>query len=142
MLVQWHKRPLIVRRFRLVYRVIRRKKRRTTRSISPLYLKNKEATRVLVLSRIEHFNQFYLQKIGRVSIRNQKTRWGSCSRKGNLNFNYRLSLVSPHLADYVIVHELCHLIEFSHSKTFWALVAKTIPDYAERRAQLRKIRLS
>ncbi len=101
------------------------------------YLAHREQTRQLVVARIAHFNSHYNFTIGKIAIRNQQTRWGSCSKKGNLNFNYRLALISPELADYVIVHELCHLREFNHSKRFWDLVAQTIPDYASCRRQLK-----
>ncbi len=100
------------------------------------YLKYKEITRALVNDRIRHFNLFYGFRFKAVNIKNQKTRWGSCSKKGNLNFNYKLSLLAPHLADYIIVHELCHLAEFNHSKRFWDLVAKTIPEHKKLRKEL------
>jgi len=73
----------------------------------------------------------YNFKINRISIKNTKSRWGSCSKKGNLNFSYKIALLSKDLADYVIVHELCHLGEFNHSKRFWKLVSLTIPNYLE-----------
>ncbi|MFH0912247.1 MAG: M48 family metallopeptidase [Patescibacteria group bacterium] len=101
------------------------------------FLANKELARSLVRERIDYFNQNYDFAVNRISIRNQRCRWGSCSRKGNLNFNYRIVLLSPKVADYIIVHELCHLGEFNHSKKFWNLVAKTIPDYTTIRKQLR-----
>lgn len=101
------------------------------------YLAKKEAARVLVLSRLAHFNNFYGFKYHRISIRNQATRWGSCSRSGNLNFNYRLLDLAPAVADYIIVHELCHLAEFNHSARFWRLVAQAVPDYDEQRRALR-----
>ena len=65
---------------------------------------------------------------GRVRIKNQKTRWGSCSSKRNLNFNLRLMMAPPDAIDYIIVHELCHLVHMNHSKSFWALVAKHCPN--------------
>ena len=95
----------------------------------------------VVIARIQYLNQFYGLAIGTVRIKNQTTRWGSCSKKGNLNFNYRLVHLSPELADYLIVHELCHIGEFNHSKAFWSLVARTIPNYVALRQQLRSIRL-
>lgn len=101
------------------------------------YLEHKEAARRLAQERLVHFNQFYQFKYGAISIRDQKTRWGSCSRSGNLNFNYKLAVVPEHIADYVIVHELCHCKEFNHSKAFWNLVAQTIPNHPEIRKQLR-----
>lgn len=74
---------------------------------------------------------------GRITIRNQKTRWGSCSSKGNLNFNCLLMLTPPQVIDYVVVHELCHRIEMNHSKAFWNEVEQVLPDYKESRKWLR-----
>lgn len=106
------------------------------------YLKHKETARKLVFERIAHFNRVYGFKVGRISIKNTKTRWGSCSRKGNLNFNYKIALLPPHHADYIIVHELCHLGQFNHSKKFWALVEKTIPNYDIIHRELKKSKLT
>ncbi len=89
------------------------------------------------LKRLAHFNATYQFKIGQVSIRNQKSRWGSCSSRGNINFNYKIVLLPPDLADYIIVHELCHLGEMNHGASFWNLVAKTIPNYLTRRKSIR-----
>lgn len=102
------------------------------------YLAHKEAARVLVHARLEHFNAIYKFTYKRVVIKNQKTCWGSCSSKGNLNFNYKIVLLPERLADYIIAHELCHLREFNHSRAFWDLVAQTMPDYARARAELKK----
>jgi predicted metal-dependent hydrolase len=65
----------------------------------------------------------------RIAIKGQSTRWGSCSSKRNLNFNWRLMMAPPGAVDYVIIHELCHLKELNHSPRFWALVAQHCPDY-------------
>ena len=105
------------------------------------YLAHKENARKLVEERVRHFNQFYKFNIGRISIKNTKTRWGSCSRKGNLNFNYKIALLPAKHADYIVVHELCHLGELNHSKKFWALVEKTVPDYAIIHRELKKSHL-
>lgn len=101
------------------------------------YRDSRAAARQLIEERLVHFQKFYAVTWKRVSIRNQKTRWGSCSRAGSLSFNYRLLLLSPHLRDYIIVHELCHLKELNHSRRFWELVAKTFPDYKKLRRELR-----
>ncbi len=73
-----------------------------------------------------------------ISIRNQRTRWGSCSRSGRINLNWRLVLTPAPILDYVVVHELCHLIEPNHSPRFWTLVAATLPDYKNQRTWLAK----
>ncbi len=72
-----------------------------------------------------------------VTIRAQKTRWGSCSAKGGLNFNVKLYFAPPEALDYVVVHELCHLCEMNHGPRFWALVAQIMPDYQVWRKWLR-----
>ena len=106
------------------------------------YLAYKDEAHRRAAERVAHFNNIYNFGFNRISIRNQKTRWGSCSKKGNLNFNYKIALLPERLADYIIVHELCHLAEFNHSKKFWNLVAKTMPDHASLRSELKKSRLS
>ena len=78
---------------------------------------------------------------GRVSLRFQKTRWGSCSSSGNLNFNYALALVPEKLADYVIVHELAHRRHMNHSADFWAEVERYFPEYKECRRELRRYQI-
>lgn len=102
------------------------------------YMAHKETVRTLVHARIAHFNRHYGFRVGRVSIRMQKSRWGSCSKKGNLNFNYKLAVLPAHLVDYVVVHELCHLREFNHSPAFWALVGETLPNWKALRKELRE----
>lgn len=106
-----------------------------------LYQKSRLAAKKLVQSRLEYFNRFYGFTYDRISIRNQQTRWGSCSAKGNLNFNYRILFLPSELSDYVVVHELCHLRELNHSPAFWLLVELTIPDYKKRRQLLRQKRI-
>lgn len=75
---------------------------------------------------------------GRISIRNQKTRWGSCSREGNLNFNCLLMMAPPEVLDYVVVHELSHRLEMNHSSKFWVQVEKMLPDYRKPRKWLKE----
>lgn len=102
------------------------------------YLQYRERARALVVRRLSHFNRYYGLLVNRVAIKNQKTQWGSCSLRRNLNFNYRVYFLPVHLADYVIVHELCHLRHFNHSSSFWNLIGEAIPDYKEHEAELRR----
>lgn len=106
------------------------------------FLKHKERALTRAMERVKYFNDMYCFEFDKVNIRNQKTRWGSCSRKGNLNFNYRIAFLPDHLFDYIVVHELCHLGQFNHSQRFWDLVARALPDYAELRKELKKNGLS
>ena len=81
--------------------------------------------------RVRHFAPLVGVTYGGITIRSQHTRWGSCSSKGNLNFNCLLMLTPDHVIDYVVVHELCHRLEMNHSARFWAQVERVLPDYRE-----------
>jgi predicted metal-dependent hydrolase len=111
---------------------------RTPRLTRRDYLRYKEQARELVLQKVAQINRLYDHSYNKISIRNQQTCWGSCSRKGNLNFNYKILFLPERAQDYVIAHELCHLKEFNHSKRFWELVARTSPDYLEVRRELKR----
>lgn len=87
--------------------------------------------------RAAHFARIMGVEYGRITIREQKTRWGSCSSNHNLNFNWKLVLAPREVLDYVVVHELCHLKEMNHSPQFWAEVEKIQPDYRVRRKWLK-----
>ena len=86
--------------------------------------------------RVEHYAPRLGVRPSRVSIRGQRSRWGSCSRKGTVSLNWRLMMMPGELADYVVVHELCHLRHMNHSPQFWAMVGDTIPDFRQRRRRL------
>jgi hypothetical protein len=102
------------------------------------YTKHKEAARSLIHELVERHNAFYGYTYGSIRIGKQSSRWGSCSTRGNLNFNYKILFLPPQLQAYVVVHELCHLKEMNHSDRFWALVTQQVPDWKHLRGQLRK----
>ena len=89
--------------------------------------------------RVKHFAPMVGVSYGRITIRNQKTRWGSCSGPGNLNFNCLLMLLPPEIIDYVVVHELCHRKEMNHSPKFWAHVERILPNYRTLKQQLKNL---
>lgn len=91
-----------------------------------------------IKERVKHYQNVIGVRSDKISIKNQKTLWGSCSTKKNLNFNMRLIMMPDYVIDYVIVHELCHLIYFNHSKEFWRKVEEIIPNYVEIRKYLKQ----
>lgn len=97
-----------------------------------------EKARERIAERAAYYAPILGVTYGRITIRDQKTRWGSCSSKGNLNFTWKLILAPPEILDYVVVHELCHRLEMNHSERFWNHVRRVLPDYQERRAWLKK----
>src|SRR3989338_6018219 len=101
------------------------------------YLENKDKAFELVNERVKFYNKIYGFSFNKINIRNQKTRWGSCSRKQNLNLNYKIVFLPQKHREYIIVHEMCHLKEFNHSRKFWSLVEKAIPNYWEIKKELR-----
>ena len=90
---------------------------------------------------VRHYCEAMGVTVGYVTVKNQKTRWGSCSAKGNVNFNYQLAFLPDELLDYVVIHELAHRRHMNHSRAFWAEVEKYCPDYLERREQLKEYSL-
>lgn len=98
----------------------------------------------IIQSRIEYYKPMLNVSPNRVTIREQKTRWGSCSFKGNLNFNWKAMRAPFEVLEYLVVHELCHLVHLNHSHEYWSLVSSILPDYKVRKDWLRKngIRLS
>lgn len=105
------------------------------RKIYEEWLKNQAKTYIPEL--VNKLAEKYKFRINKIFIRGQKTRWGSCSSKNNLSFNYKLMMYRKEIIEYVIVHELCHLIEMNHSKKFWDNVDRLIPDYKILRKELK-----
>lgn len=103
------------------------------------YLKHKEAAMKLAEEKVRKLNGFYGFRVNRIVVRNQKTRWGSCSKNGNLSFNFRIALLPEYMVDYIVVHELCHLGQMNHSQKFWDLVSKTVPNYFAIRKELKNL---
>jgi predicted metal-dependent hydrolase len=95
----------------------------------------------IVHEKIAKLNAHYNFQYNRIAIRDQRTRWGSCSSRKNLNFNYRIVFLPNELAEYLVAHELCHLAQMNHSQAFWDLVGETIPEYKRLRAELKRIRM-
>lgn len=114
----------------------------TKEMLSEKELKELEQKALQVIpQRVSYYANVMGVTYGRITIRNQKTRWGSCSSKGNLNFNCQLMLMPDEIIDYVVVHELCHRKQMNHSKAFWDEVEKIMPDYKKRREYLKQCRL-
>jgi predicted metal-dependent hydrolase len=117
----------------------RRVRRKVSSTSRKKYITYKEIARGLVHERVAFWGASYNVSVNRIAIRNSRSRWGSCSKAGNLNFNYKIALLPLGLVDYVIVHEICHLIEFNHSPNFWAHVSRAIPNHKLLRKELRMI---
>ena len=110
-------------------------------SLTPITKDEIDSLKATAKPIIEEKVRFFADKMGveyeKITIRNQKTRYGSCTAKGNLNFNCLIMLMPEEIIDYVIVHELCHIKEMNHSHRFWKAVEDILPDYKERRKWLK-----
>ncbi len=101
------------------------------------YEAHKAAARVVCEKLLKELQEQLGVRYKTLQIRNQKTRWGSCSSTGTLSIHYRIVFLPPHLQKYLLVHELCHIRFMNHSPAFWRAVAQVVPDYIELRKQLR-----
>ena len=121
----------------------REEKRKSTPAPPPELLSKTDRMKIQLKigKRVRHYCEAMGVTVGYVTVKNQKTRWGSCSAKGNVNFNYQLAFLPDKLLDYVVIHELAHRRHMNHSRAFWAEVEKYCPDYLERREQLKEYSL-
>ena len=132
-LVRIRKDKMIINLFHTISKVERKKI--IKKSIEEFYKKKASEA---IHDRLEHFSEYYGFKYNRVTFRNQKTRWGSCSSTKNLNFNWRLIMAPIEVIDYVVIHEMCHLKQMNHSSKFWNLVAEQVPNYKELKKWLKE----
>ncbi|MHB8034587.1 zinc-dependent protease [Clostridium botulinum] len=98
----------------------------------------KEKAVKVLKERTDYYSNILKVAPKNIVIKNQKTLWGSCSSKGNINYNYKIVMAPLKILDYIVVHELCHLVHMNHSKDFWQLVESIIPDFKERRNWLKE----
>lgn len=98
----------------------------------------REQARRVIGERVEHFAKQYQVEYGKIRITSARTRWGSCTTKGNLSFSWRLVMTPLPVIDYVVIHELAHTVHHNHSRQFWDLVERWLPDYREQKKQLRQ----
>ena len=121
----------------------REEKRKSTPAPPPELLSKTDRMKIQLKigKRVRHYCEAMGVTVGYVTVKNQKTRWGSCSAKGNVNFNYQLAFLPDELLDYVVIHELAHRRHMNHSRAFWAEVEKYCPNYLERREQLKEYSL-
>ena len=98
----------------------------------------RDAAADYIPKRVAYYHEFTGGNYQKITIRDQKTRWGSCSANGTLSFSFRLMMAPPRVLDYVVVHELAHLVEMNHSRRFYAIIEKILPDYKERIKLLKK----
>jgi hypothetical protein len=103
------------------------------------FTKNEDKALKLVTNKVEIWAKKLGYEYGDVCVKQLKSRWGSCSSKGNLTFNYKVLFLDDDLRDYVVVHELCHIAQPNHSRKFWNLVEKSLPNYEQMRSTIKTI---
>lgn len=107
------------------------------RRLAAMEKRYREAARERFESRVAYYHRITGGNYTSITVRDQRSRWGSCSSRGTLSFNYRLIFAPPAVLDYVVVHELCHLTHMNHSGDFWNMVGSVMPEYREYRKWLR-----
>ena len=101
------------------------------------YAAHKKQALELAQRKVKYWNAYLHFEYKKISVKSMRTRWGSCTSQGNLNFSYKILFLAEELQNYLIVHELCHLKEMNHLPRFWALVAGALPNHKELRKRLR-----
>lgn len=109
-----------------------------TRRLEILEKRYRNAARKQIENRVAFYHKYTGGSYTSITIRDQKTRWGSCSSTGTLSFNYRLIFAPPKVLDYVVVHELCHLTHMNHAPAFWNMVGSVMPDYKKQKQWLKE----
>lgn len=112
--------------------------RAETKRLETMEKRYRNAARARFEERVSYYHQITGGRYTSITVRDQKTRWGSCSSRGTLSFNYRLIFAPPEILDYVVVHELCHLTHMNHSRDFWNMVGSVMPEYKIYRKWLRE----
>lgn len=116
----------------------RQTEKRVIRLTSKEEARYKKQAKTYLQQKCGLFSEVMGLRHGEIKVNSAKTRWGSCNRKGDINFTYRLLFAPEELIDYVVVHELAHLKEMNHSARFWSVVEQIMPDYRARRKKLRE----
>ena len=130
---------LVLRHTRWIEKQLARQstERKRDRELSPGQIEAlRKSARACLTDKTKKYADIMGLKFGRITITSAKTRFGSCSSKGNISYSWRLMLYPEEAIDYVVVHELSHLVEMNHSKRFWAIVQGVLPDYKERKGML------
>jgi predicted metal-dependent hydrolase len=115
------------------------------RDLSPDYIRSaiiglyKQIAKFHITQRVAHFAPLVGKEPAEIKINDAKSRWGSCSSSGTIRFSWYLIIADEVIIDYVIVHELAHLLEMNHSERFWAIVGRIFPNYRELRTRLQKV---
>lgn len=102
----------------------------------------KEQCLNMIMERVDYYKRILGKEPRKVRVKEQKRRWGTCTSRGDILLNWRCIMASIDIIDYIVVHEMCHLVHMNHSKDFWRLVESILPDYKERRAWLKKYGLT
>lgn len=108
----------------------------------PSFESSKARAKKLLLERVRYWSKWYGVSFERVSIKRASTRWGSCSTKGNINLQYKLFFLPEEFREYVVVHEVCHLLHMNHSHAFWKEVERSVPNWRIIKRKMKQFSLS